>query len=148
MNKLDVALKLLQLLNERKTIDSKTVAQELNVSIRTAQRYLVELSILPCVIGNQDNHSYSLNPDYQVNGALKQQSQPNYHEVVHSKSLQKQSLARTICLLCGGSRISPAGKTVLAVPANISNLTKIDRLAAIISKRLKNNRCGFPRRGM
>ena len=50
MNKLDTALRLLRLLNERRCIDSRAVADELNVSMRTAQRYLLELSGLPCVI--------------------------------------------------------------------------------------------------
>jgi len=46
MNKLYTALSLIKLLNENKKIDSKKVSEELGVSIRTAQRYLLELSIL------------------------------------------------------------------------------------------------------
>ncbi len=50
MNKLEVAIKLLRLLNERKSITSKMIADEFNVSVRTAQRYIRELSVLPFAI--------------------------------------------------------------------------------------------------
>ena len=72
MNKLHVALKLLQLLNDRKSINSRIVADEFNVSIRTAQRYLLELSGMPCVTVSeegQDNH-YGLAPDYKLKDPL------------------------------------------------------------------------------
>ena len=70
MNKLGVSLKLIQLLNERTCIDSKTVANELNVSIRTAQRYLLELSALPCVITDEKNFHYCMASDYKIKEAL------------------------------------------------------------------------------
>jgi predicted DNA-binding transcriptional regulator YafY len=70
MNKLDIALKLLRLLNERRCLDSRIVAGELNVSLRTAQRYLLELSGLPCVITDEKEHTYSLNSDYPLKDAL------------------------------------------------------------------------------
>ena len=72
MNKLHVALRLIQLLNERKSITSRIVADEFNVSLRTAQRYLLELSSMPCVIVSeegQDNH-YALAPDYKLKDPL------------------------------------------------------------------------------
>ena len=60
MNKLYIALALLKMLSERNEINSKYVANELNISIRTAQRYLLELSILPFVTHNPERKSYSL----------------------------------------------------------------------------------------
>ena len=53
MNKpamMDWALRLLRLLNERKVLNSRIVAEEFDVNIRTAQRYLLYLSDLPCVV--------------------------------------------------------------------------------------------------
>ncbi|HJV66319.1 MAG TPA: hypothetical protein VJ550_11340 [Geomonas sp.] len=142
MNKLDVALKLLQLLNERKTIDSKIVAQELGVSLRTAQRYLVELSILPCVAGKQNDHTYSLNPDYALNGALKTRT-PDKQSIQPLVAHQKMNLRKTICLMCG--EIRGSNRTIpLASGKEISNVARIDKLAAIISRRLKGRRCSFP----
>jgi hypothetical protein len=70
MNKLNVALNLLKLLNERREIDSALVAGELNVSIRTAQRYLCDLSSLPCVSHDEQNHKFCIVPDYPLKKAL------------------------------------------------------------------------------
>lgn len=142
MNKLDVALKLLQLLNERKTIDSKAVAQELNVSIRTAQRYLVELSILPCVASKLNDHTYSLNPEYPLNGALVSPAADKMSAKM-PLPLQKVNLRKTVCLMCG--EIRGAEKAApLASGKEVSNVARIDKLTAIISKRLKGRRCSFP----
>lgn len=144
MNKLDVALKLLQLLNERKTIDSKLVAHELNVSLRTAQRYLVELSILPCVISKNNNHTYSLNPDYEMSGSLKQSGTPTGLGNPVAKAFRHQTLSKTVCLLCGSQRGRTEKITTLASHHAASNISKIDKLAALISKRQKGNKCSFP----
>jgi len=70
MNKLHVALSLLKLLNERKYVNSAAVAAELNVSIRTAQRYLCDLSSLPCVSHDEQKHTFCLVPDYPLNKVL------------------------------------------------------------------------------
>lgn len=70
MNKLHIAVKLIQLLNERKSIDSKTVATELEVSLRTAQRYLLDLSNLPCVMCDEEKNRYYLAPDYHLKDSL------------------------------------------------------------------------------
>jgi predicted DNA-binding transcriptional regulator YafY len=67
MNKpamMEYALHLLRLLNERKRITSRVVADEFDVDIRTAQRYLLHLSALPCVVVDEATHSYSLASDY------------------------------------------------------------------------------------
>lgn len=140
MNKLDVALKLLQLLNERKAIDSKVVAEKLDVSIRTAQRYLVELSILPCVVSRQSDHSYSLDPDYKLQEALK--TAPN--ETRRVTPIQRQNITDAICLVCGGSAGGWDGINVLVGPKNVSNISRINKLTSIIRKKLKENRCSFP----
>ena len=70
MNKpamMDWALRLLRLLNERKVLTSRTVADSFEVNIRTAQRYLLYLSDLPCVVADEEKHTYSLTSDYVIN---------------------------------------------------------------------------------
>jgi predicted DNA-binding transcriptional regulator YafY len=67
MNKpamMDYALRLLRLLNERRELTSRVVAEEFDVDIRTAQRYLLHLSLLPCVVVDEKRHVYSLTSDY------------------------------------------------------------------------------------
>jgi len=78
MNKLYTALSLIKLLNERKKIDSKIVAEELEVSIRTAQRYLLDLSIIPGVIHNEKDNTYSLLDSYSFEGTFLSQSELSY----------------------------------------------------------------------
>lgn len=145
MNKLDVALRLLQLLNERKSIDSKTVAHELDVSLRTAQRYLMELSILPCVANDSNSHTYYLDSDYKLNGALIP-CQSEGKAAVQSHPVRRHYLGRTTCMVCGYVRADSedARRSVLSSHTNLSNISKIDKLASIISKRLKRGRCSYP----
>ena len=53
MNKpamMDWALRLLRLLNERKVLNSRMVAEEFDVNIRTAQRYLLYLFDVTCEV--------------------------------------------------------------------------------------------------
>jgi len=78
MNKLYTALSLIKLLNENKRIDSKKVSEELGVSIRTAQRYLLELSILPGVINNEKDNTYSLIDSYSFEGTFLSQPELSY----------------------------------------------------------------------
>ena len=69
MNKpamMDWALRLLRLLNERKVLTSRIVAEEFDVNIRTAQRYLLYLSDLPCVVVDEEKHTYTLTSDYVI----------------------------------------------------------------------------------
>ena len=69
MNKpamMDWALRLLRLLNERKVLNSRIVAEEFDVNIRTAQRYLLYLSDLPCVVVDEEKHTYTLTSDYVI----------------------------------------------------------------------------------
>lgn len=103
MNKLHVALNLLKLLNERKNIDSAVVAGELNVSIRTAQRYLCELAILPCVNHDGQNHKFSLVPEYQLNKVLLD-CMPSAHLPARDGSIQEGTVltGKVLCSLCGG----------------------------------------------
>ncbi|AEI15231.1 hypothetical protein Flexsi_1581 [Flexistipes sinusarabici DSM 4947] len=78
MNKLYTALGLIKLLNENKKIDSKKVSEELGVSIRTAQRYLLELSIIPGVVHNEKDNSYSLIDSYSFEGTFLSQTELSY----------------------------------------------------------------------
>jgi predicted DNA-binding transcriptional regulator YafY len=69
MNKpamMDWALRLLRLLNERKVLTSRIVAEAFGVNIRTAQRYLLYLSDLPCVVVDEEKHTYMLTSDYVI----------------------------------------------------------------------------------
>jgi hypothetical protein len=147
MNKLDVALKLLRLLNERKTIDSKIVARELDVSLRTAQRYLIELSILPCVSNKDNNHTYCLNSGYQWNDAIVNARIPDRQDPAQAARLTAAGLGKSICSVCGNDGTTPgkaADMNIFPNSKQVSNMIQIDRLTDLISKRLKNGRCSFP----
>lgn len=104
MNKLNVALKLLKLLNERKEIDSALVSGELDVSIRTAQRYLSDLSSMPCVSYDEQNHRYSIIEDYPLKRILLGCStgsvvSPLVTEAAADGALQLRDI---VCKTCGG----------------------------------------------
>jgi len=73
MNKpamMDCALRLLRMLNEKKVLNSRLVAEEFDVNIRTAQRYLLYLADLPCVVVDEGKHTYSLITDYVMNDKI------------------------------------------------------------------------------
>jgi len=67
---MDWALRLLRLLNERRVLTSRVVADEFGVTLRTAQRYLLYLSDLPCVITDEKKHTYTLTADYIVSDRI------------------------------------------------------------------------------
>ncbi len=67
MDKLHVAVELIKLLKSRKCINSKTVANELNVSLRTAQRYLSEISYIPGILYDEKKHCYCLIEEKKFN---------------------------------------------------------------------------------
>jgi len=64
MNKLYIALNLIKLLNENRYVTSTLVAEEFEVSIRTAQRYLNEMTYLPGVCYDEENHHWYLTDKY------------------------------------------------------------------------------------
>lgn len=66
MNKLSVAVKLLHMLTTNKEINSKMVQNEFEISLRTAQRHLLELADLPFVQKNDERNSYSLIDGYKI----------------------------------------------------------------------------------
>ncbi|BDV43765.1 hypothetical protein GURASL_26880 [Geotalea uraniireducens] len=149
MNKLDVALNLLQLLNERERLNSRLIAAELNVSLRTAQRYLLELSRLPCVIFDENDHSYRLNADYRLKSAIT--TNGNSHHEANQQPLQqtfngRQPLNYYYCAVCGHKR-----KDFLAIPSLLARAGNhknpqqaISQLAKIIRDRLSAKKCSFP----
>ena len=144
MNKLDVAIKLLRLLNERKELDSKTVADEMNVSLRTAQRYLMELSTMPCVINGRTNNTYTLNDDYQIKKAITHIAMGDGPEELPEDKASFTSLGKPLCLYCGNARNYFSETFWPNDNRPVSNKDKIDKLASIIKRRLKSNRCSFP----
>lgn len=142
MNKLDVAIKLLRLLNERKELDSKAVAQELNVSLRTAQRYLMELSAMPCVANGRTNHSYRLNSGYELNKALINEPARDCDDDTEKEP--DPSSVKTVCLFCGAGVNSCNAACWSLDSRPVSNKYRIDRLYAIIKRRLVGNKCSIP----
>jgi len=104
MNKLNVALNLLKLLNERKKIDSALVAETLNVSIRTAQRYLGDLSSMPCVSYDEQSHKYGLVEEYPLKKILLNCAEPVISQSVAGAvvggALQLHDI---VCKTCGGA---------------------------------------------
>jgi predicted DNA-binding transcriptional regulator YafY len=102
MNKLEIALKLLRLLNERRCVDSRIVADELEVSLRTAQRYLLELSGLPCVSTDEKTHTYCLNSEYPLKEALRKDVNPEDLHLAIQKGVQAAlALKEITCTVCG-----------------------------------------------
>ena len=147
MNKLDIALRLIRLLNERKALDSRIVATELNVSLRTAQRYLLELSGLPCVITYEKEHIYALSPDYHLKDALLHDHTPEQSlQAFQQDSREPLKLNDAICMACDRNRRDSHG--LPSFPAGIcnnrDNRQKVNQLVNLIRKRLKEERRGYP----
>lgn len=150
MNKLDVAIRLLQLLNDRRSINSKIVADELNVSLRTAQRYLSELSVLPCVINLNNNHTYTLDPHYKISDALLNVTLSNHTKMQpHSSPAGKTN--QVVCLICGQTRkISNdliglcSGNNATSSNNAFLSSNAIDKLVSIIRKKLEGKKCSYP----
>jgi predicted DNA-binding transcriptional regulator YafY len=144
MNKLHVALKLIHLLNERKSLNSRIVADELNVSLRTAQRYLNDLSVLPCVISSEkaQTNIFSLSNDYELKDALinAHGSEHVLRELTNSNKRAFES-RDAICSVCGNCR----GKLVeMPFIHGKDNRQKINSLISIIRKQLLRGKCSFP----
>ncbi len=142
MNKLEVAIKLLQLLNERKTITSKVISDEFDVSIRTAQRYLRELSALPCFVNQQKNNSYELYPDYKLKEALLNTS---LCDILHKKIRNDRAVnsAEIACLVCSLSHNVYNHSLFVFDASDIANEHKIDQLLGHIRTMLKANKCSL-----
>jgi len=143
LNKINVAVSLLQLLNERKKISSKLVSSELNVGIRTAQRYLVELSRMPCVIYDEVDRSYSLNPDYKLSEVLV--NGQNHIADYISTNIKAADSNQFMCLYCGGNRNYSNRMGSSCNNKNLfSNKNMLDKLISTIKKSLNGKKCSFP----
>ena len=66
MNKLHIAIKLIKLMNEKKTVTTKQVAEELEVSQRTAQRYMSDMSYLPGICYDTEACHWFLTEKYEL----------------------------------------------------------------------------------
>ncbi len=143
MNKLEVALKLFHLLNERKKINSKIVADELNVSLRTAQRYLLELSILPCVCIHEDKRTYSLNDGYRLKGGLASNNSDGQilHKIdqVINEALEICELFCLKCLELDRSQLQRIGMNVDGMCND--SIHKLRTLQAVVRRMVEENRC-------
>ncbi len=147
MNKLDVALRLFRLLNERKSIDSKVVADDLNVSLRTAQRYLMDLAGQPCVIANEKTHSYSLDPEYPLKNALFSRPDPKQPvQDIHKEVQRGLGPTYVFCLACGQARNCFPELSLLLKNNGVprGGRQKLDQLVSLIRRKLKNGKCSFP----
>ncbi len=145
MNKLQVAVKLLQLLNERTYIDSKIVADELNVSLRTAQRYLVDLSYMPCVTNVDNSHRYALTPDYKIKGVILDAAA--FADAGTRKDVDKEigGIGGSLCLACGEARNYFGNRSIFDTSKGIiSKKYEMDKLAQMIKSRLAAKKCSFP----
>ena len=146
MNKLNVAIKLIQLLNELKIVNTKIVADKLNVSLRTAQRYLLELSALPCVINLNNNHTYSLDPNYKISEAILNGNVVNHTDV--PKPDLNSKVANTnqkICQICGQNvNFNKKNSRLFSCNNSSSSNYAIDKLVSIIKKKLERGKCKFP----
>ncbi len=147
MNKLDTALRLVRLLNERRCIDSRIVADELNVSLRTAQRYLLELSSLPCVLTDEKEHTYCVNAEYPMKEAfaggrskeeLVREFQAGFHAALTLKDVT--------CLACGEAKKGFLEPLLMPARNGIprDNRQKLNLIVSLVRERLKGGRCGFP----
>lgn len=134
VDKLNIALKLIQLLNERKSINSKIVAEELHVSIRTAQRYLAELSMLPCVMNLNNNHTYTVNSEYKLSDVFSNGGTTQSRATKTSDHTGLTVIANGSCLLCSNVGTRALNNRVFSAA---SNLMLINRVAAMLEKRLK-----------
>ncbi len=147
MNKLDTALRLLRLLNERRCIDSRLVADELDVSLRTAQRYLLELSGLPCVIADENNHTYRVNADYPVKEAFLRSGGADDLLREFQKGVQAAlTLKDVTCLKCGEARNGFLEPLLVPMRKEIprDNRQKLNLIVSLVRERLKGGKCGFP----
>lgn len=140
MDKLNIALKLIQLLNERKSITSKTVAQELNVSLRTAQRYLAELSMLPCVMNLNNNHTYAINSEYKLSEVISNGGIIEKNHGANPNHSNLKTISSGTCLLCATPKTGGLNTHAFN---NANNLTLINRLVSIIEKKLKLKKCSY-----
>ena len=149
MNKLSVALKLIKLLNERKRIDSRTVSEELGVTLRTAQRYLLDLSSLPCVVVDEKNHSYGLSSDYKLRDALlagREEKEHGGFGAVEETIEGALKAHEVVCLVCGHRQGAFAGLPLSSAPGGRGPGARqvLNRLAALLRTRLNGRKCGFP----
>jgi predicted DNA-binding transcriptional regulator YafY len=75
MNKLYVALNLIRLLNENRTVTSTLVAEDMGISLRTAQRYLQEMSYLPGVCYDDARHCWYMAEKYGLSESYLKQDE-------------------------------------------------------------------------
>jgi hypothetical protein len=142
MNKMHVAMKLIHLLHERRFINSKIVAGELDVSVRTAQRYLNELSMMPCVVNIDNNHTYGLNPDFRLKSFMP--ATANNHGNNATKP-NGGELRQSLCLLCGDNRNYFSRESIFKVSCNITkNNYEMQQLVHRIKLSLTKGKCSFP----
>ena len=144
MNKLDVALRLLQILNERKFINSNVIAEEFDVSLRTAQRYIKELSILPCFVSSEDSNCYEIVPNYKIKEALLHSSVCDILRGKLKYTNTDCTGSEVLCLVCGAVKGKICENIFVFDDADIDNKHKFDQIVMIIRDILREHRCSLP----
>jgi len=136
MNKLEVAIKLIQLLNERTTISAKVIAGELGVSIRTAQRYIRELSNLPCLVHQHNSTVYEIYPDYKFKEALLHSS---FCDIIQRKMQLDATtgIGDVFCLICSATRGKINHNLFVFDITTEDNAEKLQEIVTTIKEMLK-----------
>ncbi len=70
MDKLGVAIELIMMLNRYRELDTRKIRDEMGVSIRTAQRYMQQISMIPMVVYNETANTCSLTEDADLKAFL------------------------------------------------------------------------------
>jgi hypothetical protein len=115
----------------------------LDVSVRTAQRYLRELSALPCVITHDDNNNYEICPDYKLKEALLNSS---FCEIVLRK-LNKSNNASTIdevyCVVCSKTRDELSHSLLVFKDKDLDDSYQFEQLNAAVKDMLRLKKDSF-----
>jgi hypothetical protein len=130
MAKIDIAIALIKLLNERKAINSKLVASELNVSLRTAQRYIKGLSALPCFSSDDNRHQYELLPDYKFKQALLNTSICEMILKHMNVDYRNTKVNQVFCFVCGINK-SKILQTISVFDKN--DLNNVDKFMELVT---------------
>jgi predicted DNA-binding transcriptional regulator YafY len=82
MNKLNVALGLFRMLSENREINARMVAEHFEVSKRTAQRYLEEISFLPFIHRDEERYTYSLTEKVTLSDSILKSAEMSFLNAV------------------------------------------------------------------
>ena len=70
MDKLGVAIELIMMLNRYQKLDTRKIRDEMGVSLRTAQRYMQQISMIPMVVYDEATNTCALTEDADLKAFL------------------------------------------------------------------------------